>query len=92
MSESAEDFWVRVNTLIKTKCTKQQSVSEQCGISYQTFRGWVTRKVFPDALQTVRIAQALDTSVEFLVTGVEVNRYKDELDSLKATLLELATR
>ena len=92
MSESAEDFWVRVNTLIKTKCTKQQSVSEQCGISYQTFRGWVTRKVFPDALQTVRIAQALDTSVEFLVTGVEVDRYKDELDSLKATLLELATR
>lgn len=67
----AIDFWKRINFLIKNSGTKQQSVAELCNIPYQTFRGWVTRQVFPDALQSVKIAKALNTTVEYLVTGVE---------------------
>ena len=74
------DFWIRVNALIKANNTKQQIIAEQCDLSYQTFRGWVTRKVFPDAFQSYKIAKALNTSVEYLITGKENETPKEVLD------------
>ncbi len=38
-------------------------------VSYRTFNGWVTRKIMPNADQAVAIAEALDITVEYLVTG-----------------------
>ena len=76
----ATDFWIRVNALIKANNTKQQIIAEQCDLSYQTFRGWVTRKVFPDAFQSYKIAKALNTSVEYLITGKENETPKEVLD------------
>ena len=90
MSDLADSFWERVNTLIKSKKTKQQDVAEACGLSYQTFRGWITRSTYPDALQTVKIAKCLGTSVEYLVTGTDSNEYKVQLDQLKQALRNLS--
>ena len=67
----AIDFWKRVNAKIKAASTKQQTVAEQCDLSYQTFRGWVTRQVFPDAYQAYKIATNLNTTVEYFLTGIE---------------------
>ena len=78
MNELAVLFWKRVNTLIKSAKTKQQTVAEACGISYQTFRGWVTRQVFPDAFEAVKIANFLSTSVEYLVEGSPKQQVSDE--------------
>lgn len=83
MNESATEFWIRVNALIKSRKTKQQSVAEVCGISYQTFRGWVTRQSFPDALQVFRIAKSLDTTVEYLMTGSDTSPLAAENATLK---------
>lgn len=69
MDNDASPFWRRVNGLIKIQKTKQEAVAAQCDISYQTFRGWVSRKTFPAGDETYRIAQALGTTVEYLVTG-----------------------
>ena len=69
MDIDAVSFWKRVNSLIKTQKTKQEVVARQCNISYQTFRGWVARKTFPGGDETYRIAQALSTTVEYLVAG-----------------------
>ena len=69
MDIDAVSFWRRVNGLIKTQNTKQEAVAAQCNISYQTFRGWVTRKSFPGGYETYLIAQALGTTVEYLFTG-----------------------
>jgi len=71
MDIDASNFWKRVNSRIKNLNTKQEVVAAQCDISYQTFRGWVTRKTFPGGDETYRIAKALETTVEYLVTGVE---------------------
>jgi transcriptional regulator with XRE-family HTH domain len=71
MDTDADSFWKRANTLIKSQKTKQEAVAGQCGINYQTLRGWVTNHRFPDGEETYRIAQALNTSVEYLVTGEE---------------------
>jgi transcriptional regulator with XRE-family HTH domain len=71
MDTNADSFWKRVNTLIKSQKTKQEVVAEKSGINYQTFRGWITNHRFPSGDETYRIAQALNTSVEYLVSGTE---------------------
>lgn len=90
MEEQVIDFWKRVNLLIKSNGTKQQVVAESCNIPYQTLRGWVTRHCYPDALQTYKIAKALNTSVEYLITGKESDSDKDLLKELKQNLIKLA--
>jgi len=69
MNIDAVSFWKRVNNLIKIQKSKQEVIAKKCNISYQTFRGWVSRKTFPGGDETYQIAQALGTTVEFLVAG-----------------------
>ena len=87
MNEIAVEFWKRTNKLIKDKNSKQENIAQECDIPYQTFRSWVTRQTFPDALQAYKIAQALNTTVEYLVTGEDSSPYKQELDRLKAAII-----
>ncbi len=87
MNEIAVEFWKRTNKLIKDKNSKQENIAQECDIPYQTFRSWVTRQTFPDALQAYKIAQALNTTVEYLVTGEDTSPYKQELDRLKAAII-----
>ena len=90
MNELAVEFWKRTNKLIKDKNSKQENVAQECGIPYQTFRSWVTRQTFLDALQTYKIAKALNTTVEYLVTGSDTNPAERELKELKERLKNLA--
>ena len=69
MDIDASSFWRRVNSLIKARKTKQEAIAKECNIPYPTFRGMVTRKTFPGGDETYRIAQALGTTVEYLITG-----------------------
>jgi transcriptional regulator with XRE-family HTH domain len=88
MDIDAVSFWKRVNSLIKSQRTKQEVVAEKCNISYQTFRGWVSRKTFPGGDETYRIAQALETTVEYLVTGKspESSAADEALDKIQAII------
>ena len=88
MNIDAVSFWKRVNSLIKTQRTKQEVVAVQCNISYQTFRGWVARKTFPGGDETYRIAQALNTTVEYLVTGIEpeISAAEEALRQIQAVI------
>lgn len=70
--ENSDEFWSRVNQLIKSQKTKQEFLASSCNISIQTFRGWITKKRFPNAPETYRIAQALGVSVEYLITGKDL--------------------
>lgn len=84
MEDQSVAFWKRVNDLIKSQGKTQEIVAQNCDISYQTFRGWITRHTFPDGLQTANIAKNLGVSVEFLVTGAEPpNRDAETLDEIK---------
>lgn len=78
----AQDFWKRVNSLIKSNGLKQETVCHLCEINYQTFRGWIVRNSFPDVFQSLKIAKALNTTVEFLVTGKEENLTQEETELL----------
>ena len=79
------DFWERLNALIKQKKVTQEWVATNANIKYQTFRNWSARHIIPDAIETVAIAKVLDTSVEYLVTG-------NDLDDKSRLLQDKITR
>lgn len=65
------DFWDRVNESVKSQRTTQEWVAGRAGISHNTFRGWISKKVLPRADQAQAIAKALGVTVEYLVTGAD---------------------
>ncbi|MDR1903129.1 MAG: helix-turn-helix domain containing protein, partial [Treponema sp.] len=62
-----------------------------CGISFPTFRNWIARNRLPDAIETYRIAQALNTSVEYLVTGENPGKpdLSDAINQIESGLNQL---
>ena len=62
-------FWDNVKTKIQTQNTTQEWVATKANISLATFQGWISRKRLPHVDQAVAIATALNTTVEYLVTG-----------------------
>ncbi|GHV17552.1 hypothetical protein FACS189493_5360 [Spirochaetia bacterium] len=63
----AEMFWKRYKNLAK----KDLPVILKTNIKQSTLSTWRIEKNFPRADQAVKIADSLNTSVEFLVTGQE---------------------
>lgn len=63
------EFWQRVKFLIKENNTKQEWLAEKTGIKYQTLRSMISKNTFPKADDAVKIAKALNTTVEYLVNG-----------------------
>ena len=71
------DFWIRLKNEIKTKNTTQEWISGKIGVPLSTFRKWMTRKTYPNLKEGVEIAKLLETSAEYLVTGIEPEGLND---------------
>lgn len=67
----------------------QKELSEKTGISVNTIRGWFSKDLVPDVFNAVKIAQALNLSVEYLATGKDNNSAAKELAELKSKLADL---
>lgn len=65
------DFWEMVKIKIQAENTTMEWVARQINIRPDSFRRWSSRKILPNAKKAVGIASALNTTVEFLVTGEE---------------------
>jgi transcriptional regulator with XRE-family HTH domain len=76
MDDLAAPFWERVNQLIKTQKTTQEDLAKSLDIPFGTYRGWNAYKRLPDVSSGHKIAQALNTSVEYLVSGKEPENSK----------------
>jgi hypothetical protein len=63
--KDAGKFWIRYKRLTD----KDLPVLVKTGILQPTLSSWRTKKIFPRANEAVAIAAALNTTVEFLVTG-----------------------
>jgi transcriptional regulator with XRE-family HTH domain len=90
--EEAVFFWNTVKTLIKKNHITQETLCSQCNFPLSTFKHWIFKSIFPDALQSYKIAKALNTSVEYLLTGEEpkLDPALSELSELKQRIKELA--
>ena len=73
------DFWARLKGEIKAKNTTQEWIANKIGVPFGTFRKWMTRKTYPSIKDGQEIAKLLDTSVEYLLTGVE-SKYLNETE------------
>ena len=64
------DFYDRVKALVKSNTDKTlRSFIEELGINYDSYNGQKRYNNLPRADEAVKIAKALNTSVEYLVTG-----------------------
>ena len=82
-------FWNNVKELLDIKNLTQKELSALTKINLGTLKNQICRNVIPDAIEAVKIAQALNTTVEFLVTGKDENTAAKELAELKAKLADL---
>jgi transcriptional regulator with XRE-family HTH domain len=90
---TADMFWDTVKEQIKFYDMTQEVFARKAGINYGTFHNWMAKGVLPRANDAVRIAQALNTSVEYLVTGRNPRTvtFAAEIDShIQHIQLELA--
>jgi transcriptional regulator with XRE-family HTH domain len=63
------DFWIRVKKLIAAHRISQEEFAEYLDVPLATFKGWIHYDRIPGAFTAYRIATALGTSVEYLITG-----------------------
>lgn len=90
MIKSIMDFYERVKKLVKDKTDLTlRAFIESLGINYDSYNGLKRYSNLPRADEAVKIADALGTSVEHLVTGREQNKAAQELDDLKQGLYKL---
>ena len=82
------DFWLRVKDKLDFQDSTQRDLAQNINESYNTLQSWINRDRLPNAEQAVKIAEALNTSVEFLVTGKSNNRKNDHSKTVE--LLEEA--
>lgn len=86
------NFWANTNTLIKQQNKTQRGLAIECGFSERRIESLSSNNRSPDVLEAVIIANALNTTVEFLVTGIESTTpdpSKTQLQELKTELLKL---
>ena len=82
------DFWLRVKDKLDFQDMTQRDLAEKINESYNTLQSWINRDRLPNGEQAITIADALNTSVEFLVTGKSSNKKNDHSKTIK--LLEEA--
>ena len=82
---------MRLKNEIKTKNTTQEWIAGKIGVPLSTFRKWMTRKTYPDIKEGVEIARLLETSAEYLVTGVEIENLSDAEQKLVNAYRKLNT-
>ena len=62
-------IWDRIREEIAAQNTTQEWVATKVGVRADLFRRWMSRQTMPNADQVARMAEALGTTVEYLVTG-----------------------
>lgn len=62
-------FWDLVKDRIRSQGTTQAWIASKVNVGPEKISRWIKNDVMPNADQAVIIAQALNTTVEFLVTG-----------------------
>jgi hypothetical protein len=83
------DFYERVKELVKQNNLGLVVFLQSLSINYETYKSAKRLGNFPRTDEVVAIAKALNTTVEYLVTG-EQNPADKELSELKRKLLEFA--
>ena len=80
------DFWKRFDIQAKALSLSKKEVAALTGISYASFVNYATKDRIPKTEEAVRIAKAIGTSVEYLVSGLEADVDSEELKNTGTTV------
>ncbi len=86
------DFMNNVLSELQKQNLTQIEFCESIGISINTFRGWVSKKVQPPVDAAYKIAQKLNTTVDQLVSGMPVHPAEKKLAEIKMDLESLVEK
>lgn len=64
------DFWERLDHEVRLKSSRK-ALADAAGIAPNTFSTWKARGTIPDGAVLLKLAKALNVSMEYLVSGVE---------------------
>jgi transcriptional regulator with XRE-family HTH domain len=89
-----KEFWNRTNTLLKQKGYTQRSLALECGFTERRIESLSTDGRQPSTGESVKIAQTLGVSVEYLVTGEDpgkpdISKALEHLEALQDFLKSL---
>lgn len=67
--DAPRNFWLRIDTLRGNKSLKE--IAKECNLNYDTLRNKRSgeKPVYPNLVDGVVLAEALNTSARFLLTG-----------------------
>lgn len=88
-------FIERLDFLIEKKQTSRQDVAEYAGLAKSTISEWARTGALPRADVAIKIAEYLNTTVEYLITGKEsdnspvINDLKNQVKKLKDDIEKL---
>ena len=81
-------FWERVKELQKRSGYFQEDLASIAGVSIGVYKNWIYRDIIPRADEACKIAEALNTTVEYLVTGKGVYITAEQLLDLEKEVNE----
>jgi|LSQX01.3.fsa_nt_gb transcriptional regulator with XRE-family HTH domain len=84
-------FWENVNIEIKRQNTTQEWLSGKAGVKYQTFKGWISKEIYPRVDEAVHIANALGVTVEYLFLGRDASATYEDMRILSLAKKHLQT-
>ena len=71
-------FWEKLKDILEYQNISLKELCAKAGLKQQSIYNAITRKTFPSLETAVKIANALNVSVEYLVTGKESQEISDE--------------
>lgn len=83
------DFVERINTLLDKKGISKKDFYSDLNIANNSITAWGKKNQSPSADVALKIAQYLNTTVEYLLTGSESNILAEENATLKETLAKI---
>lgn len=83
-----KDIVFRIDSVLKERNLKRKAVADAVGISLQPFTSWANRGSIPGADIAYHIAEYLNVSVDWLLTGIEKKSQTTDLPPPE--ILELA--
>lgn len=98
MNELALNFWNRVNELLKEQKKTQVAMCEELKMSLASLRNKISVQSAPSVFIAYKIARYLNTSVEYLVDGLngvdcapdsgEVEKLRDKIKRIETICKE----
>ena len=64
-----ENFAIKLRELRKASGMTQEQLAAEFGVSVQAVSKWENDQTSPDSLKMIRLAEVLDTDIEYLTTG-----------------------